>query len=251
MKDEHHFQWSVNIKSMQDKVCGSRWVGCDTSWWNPCTVVRDSSCVASIVILSLVHQTEDLSLKSSKVMVNKELQEVVYADIFSKFDKKVSNSKTSFARRSMYHINITYAILHRDFTNNAFTKNEWFTNIDTYSFFVKDTNTISFWITCVILPEKIVAIQLDVFVRFSHCRFKERFGYTDKIMFINWLICFKLRNLRSEIVCYKTVNIPIIAGEIFHFSFLSSRIGFYISMLEQKYVQEISRVYNISEVMFK
>ena len=29
--------------------------------------------------------------------------------------------------------------------------------------------------------------------------------------------------------------------------FLRSRIGFYISVLEQKYVQEISRVYNINK----
>ena len=87
------FGWSVNIKSIQEEVCGSRWVGCDISWWNPYTLVRDSSCVPSIVVLSLVHQTEDLALKSPKIMVNKELQKVVSLKTFSNFDKKFSNSK--------------------------------------------------------------------------------------------------------------------------------------------------------------
>ena len=58
------FGWSVNIKSIQEEVCGSRWVGCDIIWWNPYTLKRDSSCVPLIVVLSLVHQTEDLALKS-------------------------------------------------------------------------------------------------------------------------------------------------------------------------------------------
>ena len=40
-------------------------------------IVRDSRCVTSIVFLSRVHQTEDLPLKSPKIMINKELQEVV------------------------------------------------------------------------------------------------------------------------------------------------------------------------------
>ena len=69
---------------MQDEVCGSRSVGC----CNQCTVIRDSSCVLSIAVLSLVHQTEDLALKSPKIMVNKELQEVESFKTFSKFDKK-------------------------------------------------------------------------------------------------------------------------------------------------------------------
>ena len=50
---------------------------CDISWWNPCTVVRDSGCVPSVVVLSLVHQTEDLALKSPKTIVNKPLCEGV------------------------------------------------------------------------------------------------------------------------------------------------------------------------------
>ena len=78
---------------MQDKVCGSRsrWVGCDISCWKPWTGVRDSSCVLSIVVLSLVHQTEGLTLKSPKIMVNKKLQEGVPLKTFSKVDKKFSN----------------------------------------------------------------------------------------------------------------------------------------------------------------
>ena len=81
---------------MQDEICGSRWTGCDISWWNPFTVVRDSSCDPSIVVLSLVHQIEDPLLISPKIMVNKELQEVVLQGVFfSKYDRKFSNSKTS------------------------------------------------------------------------------------------------------------------------------------------------------------
>ena len=52
-------------------------VGCDMSWRNPCTVVRDSSFVLSVVVLSLAHQIEDLALKSPKVIVNKALLVVV------------------------------------------------------------------------------------------------------------------------------------------------------------------------------
>ena len=62
---------------MQEEVCGIRWVGFDISRWNPCTLVRDSSCVPSIIVLSLVHQTEDLALKSPQVVVNRELHKVV------------------------------------------------------------------------------------------------------------------------------------------------------------------------------
>ena len=46
-------------------------------------------------------------------------------------------------------------------------------------------------------------------------------------------------------MCYKTVNIPMTVGETFNFFFLRSSIGFLISVSEQKYVQEIRRVYNI------
>ena len=28
------FDWSVNIRLMQDENWGSMWVGCDISWWN-------------------------------------------------------------------------------------------------------------------------------------------------------------------------------------------------------------------------
>ena len=41
----------------------------------------------------LVHLTEDLALKSPKIMVNKELDKVVSLKTFSKFDKRFSNSK--------------------------------------------------------------------------------------------------------------------------------------------------------------
>ena len=71
------FGWSVNIKLMQNEVCGIGWLGCDISWWDPCSVVRDSICISSIVVLSRVHQIEDLVLKSHKFILNKKLQDVV------------------------------------------------------------------------------------------------------------------------------------------------------------------------------
>ena len=49
-----------------------------------------------MVVLSLVHQTDDLALKSPKIMVNKELHRVVSLKTFSKFDKKFSNSKQTW-----------------------------------------------------------------------------------------------------------------------------------------------------------
>ena len=77
---------------MQEEVCGSRWVGY-IGWWNPCTfLVEESSYVLSMVVLSLVHQNDDLAVKSSK-MVNKELHRLVSLKTFSKFDKKFSNLK--------------------------------------------------------------------------------------------------------------------------------------------------------------
>ena len=76
---------------MQDEFFGIRWVRYDISWWNPCTVVRNS-----IVVLSLVHQTEDLALGLPKIMVNKELQEEVSLKTFSKLDRKVSNSNLTW-----------------------------------------------------------------------------------------------------------------------------------------------------------
>ena len=73
---------------MREEDWGSRWVGCYISWWNPCTFVRDSSCVPSVVVLSLVHQAEDLALKPPKTIVSKPLLEV---------NLKVSqNSKENF-----------------------------------------------------------------------------------------------------------------------------------------------------------
>ena len=100
IKDGHHYQllnlidqWILN-QCMQDEICGNRCVDCEISWWNPCILVkRDSSSAPSIAVLSLVHQTEDLALKSPTIMVNQELQEVGSLKAFSKFDRKFSNSK--------------------------------------------------------------------------------------------------------------------------------------------------------------
>ena len=72
--------------------------------------VRDI--VPSNMILLLVHEAEDLVLKSLKVIVNKALLVVASLKIFSKFDR----------RRSIYNTNITFIVLNKYFTNNAFTK---------------------------------------------------------------------------------------------------------------------------------
>ena len=60
---------------MHDEVCGSRWV----------------VCVTSTVVLSLVHQTEDLTFTSPKIIGDKELQEVASLKTFSKFESKFSS----------------------------------------------------------------------------------------------------------------------------------------------------------------
>ena len=57
----------------------------------PYALVRDSSCVPEIVVLCLVHQTEYLALKSPRLMLNKDLDEVVSLKTFSKFNKKSEN----------------------------------------------------------------------------------------------------------------------------------------------------------------
>ena len=62
--------WSVNIKSTQEEEWDNGEVGCDIIWWNPCTVVKDSSFMPLVVVLSLVHQREDLALKSPQIIVN-------------------------------------------------------------------------------------------------------------------------------------------------------------------------------------
>ena len=67
-------QWILDQCKMKIEAV-DEWV--DISWWNPCKLVRDSICVPSVVAISLVHQTEDLALKSPRIIVNKPLFEVV------------------------------------------------------------------------------------------------------------------------------------------------------------------------------
>ena len=47
--------------------------------------LRKSSCVPSIVVLSLLHQIEDLASKSPKIIVNKEFRKESSLKTFSKF----------------------------------------------------------------------------------------------------------------------------------------------------------------------
>ena len=46
------------------------------------------------------------------------------------------------------------------------------------------------------LPWSNCSHSVGCFCPLLHWRVKEHFGYTDKIMFINWIICVKLRNLK-------------------------------------------------------
>ena len=54
---------------------------------------------------------------------------------------------------------------------------------------------------------------------FSDWGVKEHLRHKCKIMFLNWIICFKLSDLK-EVLCYQTINIPFTAVEILSFFFL-------------------------------
>ena len=61
-------------------------------WYKLCNDVSASKYVPSVAVLSSFHQVEDLALKSSKIIVNKELDEAVLLKSSSKAGRKVSNS---------------------------------------------------------------------------------------------------------------------------------------------------------------
>ena len=86
------FDWSVEIKSIQEVEVGRRWVGSVMSWWKSCKNVRASRRAPSTVVLSFFHQEEDLALKSPRIIVKRELDDAVVFKMSSKFDKKSSNS---------------------------------------------------------------------------------------------------------------------------------------------------------------
>ena len=85
------FGWSVKIKSIKELEWGSRCVASDVIWWKFFKYVSASKFVPSAVVLSSFHQDGDLALKSFRVMVNKELFEVVLLRSSSKSDKKFWN----------------------------------------------------------------------------------------------------------------------------------------------------------------
>ena len=96
-------------------------MACNINWWDPCAVVKDSRCVPSMIVLSLVYYTEDFTLKSPKVTVNKELQELVSLKISQKLTENFQIQNYG-GLEIYYNTNITLAILYIFFTNNAFTK---------------------------------------------------------------------------------------------------------------------------------
>ena len=61
-------------------------------WYKLCNDVSASKYVPSVAVLSSFHHVEDLALKSSKIIVNKELDEAVLLKSSSKAGRKVSNS---------------------------------------------------------------------------------------------------------------------------------------------------------------
>ena len=67
----------MKIKSIHELELDSLCVGSDISWSKLCNDVSASKCVPSVVVLSSFHQVEDLALKPSKFIVNKELDEAV------------------------------------------------------------------------------------------------------------------------------------------------------------------------------
>ena len=80
----------MKIKSIQELELGTMFVGSDINSSKLCNDVRASKCVPSVVVLSSFHQDEDLALKLPKIIVNKELDEVVLLKSSSKSDSNVS-----------------------------------------------------------------------------------------------------------------------------------------------------------------
>ena len=73
--------------------------------------------MTSVVVLSLVYQTENLGLQSPNIIANKSLFEVVPFKIFSKSEIKFSNSIISWLGDP--YMTPTYSILYIDFTKSA------------------------------------------------------------------------------------------------------------------------------------
>ena len=85
--------WSVKIKSIQDDVWGSTWVGSEINYLKPYVVVRESICVPCKVAMYSEHQSGDLALESPKMIVNWNFEQSILISKSSKPDKKVSNSE--------------------------------------------------------------------------------------------------------------------------------------------------------------
>ena len=86
----------MKIKSIQELDWGSRCVGFDTSWWKLYKDIRASKCVPSAVVLSFFYQDDDLVLKSSRIVVHKDLDEEILLKNSSKSDKKFSSFRHCF-----------------------------------------------------------------------------------------------------------------------------------------------------------
>ena len=74
----------MKIKSIHELELDSMCVGSDISWSKLCNDVSASKCVPSVLVLSYFHRVEDLTLKSPKIIKNKELDEAVLLKSSSK-----------------------------------------------------------------------------------------------------------------------------------------------------------------------
>ena len=85
--------WSIKIKSVQDNDLGSIWVGSEINCLKSCVVVRESICVSCKVAISSDYHSGDLTLKSPKMIINRDFEQSMLLNKSSKPDKKNSNSE--------------------------------------------------------------------------------------------------------------------------------------------------------------
>ena len=76
---------------MKDNEFGNRWVGCDISCCNPCTVVIESMSIPSGDVMSCGHHDLDHALKSPNIRVKDGWNCLTKLRSFSRFDKYLSN----------------------------------------------------------------------------------------------------------------------------------------------------------------
>ena len=97
-------------------------MGSNISWWKLLKYLRASKCVSCAVVLSLLHQDENVALQIPRVSVNKELDEAVPLKNSLKSNRKFSN----LAGLGEQHQYILYNFA-RNFAIDTFTNVDSFT----------------------------------------------------------------------------------------------------------------------------